>query len=52
MKKVKSKNELLLDMQRIAEEIENKKKEIRILLKVIDGLEKEYYDIAEQIQKN
>ncbi len=52
MEKVKSKNELLQDMQRIAEDVENKKKEIDILLKVIDSLEKEYYEIAEQIQKN
>jgi hypothetical protein len=52
MEKIKSKSELLQDMQRIAKDVENKKKEIEVLLKVIDNLEKEYYEIAEQIQKN
>jgi len=59
METVKSKSELIKDMQAIAVDVEAKKQEIELLSKVIDNLfaniielEKKYYEIAEQIQKN
>lgn len=52
METTKNKAELLKDMQNIATEVSKKKEEVELLLKVIDNLEKEYYSIAEQIQKN
>lgn len=52
MEATKNKSELLKEMQSIAEEVEKRKQEVEILLRIIDGLEKEYFIIAEQIQKN
>lgn len=52
MEKVKSKSDLLREMQAIALDIEERKKEAELILSVIDSLEKKYYDLAEQIIKN
>lgn len=51
-KKEKSKYELLKEMQIIAEDIENYKKEVEKLLLIIDNLEIKYYQIADQIKNN
>lgn len=48
----KSKNELLKDLQIIAEDIERYKEEVEKLLTVIDSLEIKYYQIVDQIKKN
>lgn len=39
-------------MQIIAEEVQNKKEEIELLLNVIENLEKDYLKLAEEISKN
>lgn len=48
----KSKSDLIKEMQIIAEEIQNKKEEVEIILKVIEELQKQYFDIAEKIKNN
>jgi hypothetical protein len=48
----KSKNELLKDLQIIAEDIEKYKEEVEKLLIIIDSLEIKYYEIVDQIKKN
>ena len=48
----KSKNELLKDLQFIAEDIEKYKEEVEKLLIIIDSLEIKYYQIVDQIKKN
>ena len=45
----KSKNELLKEMQKISEDIEKYKEEIKPILLVIDKLEQDYYELAEKI---
>lgn len=52
MEIIKNKSELLKEMQLIADDINQKKSEVESLLRVIESLEKQYYEIAEQIQKN
>lgn len=48
----KSKSDLIKEMQIIAEEIQNKKEEVEVILKVIEELQNQYFDIAEQIKNN
>lgn len=48
----KTKSELLKELQLIAEDIERYKNEIEKLLSVIDSLEIQYYNIADQIKQN
>lgn len=48
----KSKNELLKDLQIIAEDIEKYKEEVEKLLVIIDSLEIKYYEIVDKIKKN
>jgi hypothetical protein len=48
----KSKNELLKDLQIIAEDIEKYKEEVEKLLIIIDSLEIKYYETIDQIKKN
>ena len=48
----RSKNELIKDMQNIAEEIERKKDEVELIIKVIEKLELQYFNIAEEVKKN
>lgn len=43
---------MLREMQAIAIDIEQRKKEAELILSVIDSLEKQYYELAEQITKN
>lgn len=50
IKAVKTKSDLLKEMQMIAEEIEKRKEEVELLLKVIEGLEANYFTIAEKIK--
>jgi len=50
IKAVKTKSDLLKEMQMIAEEIEKRKEEVELLLKVIEGLEANYFAIAEKIK--
>ncbi len=50
--KNKTKNELLSEMQTVFDQIINYEKEVLSLLAVIDQLEKQYYEIGEQITKN
>lgn len=52
METIKNKSELLKEMQLIADDVNQKKSEVESLLRVIENLEKQYYEIAEQIQKN
>ncbi len=52
MEKIKSKSDMLREMQAIAIDIEQRKKEAELILSVIDSLEKQYYELAEQITKN
>ncbi len=52
METTKNKSELLKQMQEISDDVEKKKLEVELLLKVIDNLEKQYYEIANLIQKN
>ncbi len=60
---MKSKSDIIKEMQVIAEEVQKKKEEIEILLKetqdeielifkVIEGLEQKYLKLAEEITKN
>jgi len=48
----KTKSDLIKDMQNIAEEIERKKEEVELLLTIIENLEKQYFDIAEEVKLN
>ena len=48
----KSKYDLLREMQNIAEDIEKYKGEVEKLLAIIDELEMNYYNLAEQIKKD
>lgn len=48
----KTKNDLIKEMQNIAEEVEKKKEEVELILKVIEELEIKYFAIAEEIKKN
>lgn len=48
--KRKSNNELLRELQNIAEEHKKIKDEIEVLLNVLDGLEKKHDDIVNQIK--
>jgi hypothetical protein len=48
----KSKNELLKDLQIIAEDIEKYKEEVEKLLIIIDSLEIKYYETIDKIKKN
>lgn len=50
IKAVKTKSDLLKEMQIIAEEIEKRKEEVELLLKIIEGLEANYFAIAEKIK--
>lgn len=46
METTKTKKEIIIELQKIAEEVEKYKKEVETLLNIIDGLEKQYYDLA------
>lgn len=48
----KTKSELLLELQIIAEDIEKYKIEVEKLLTIIDSLEIKYYEIVDKIKKN
>ena len=50
--KIKTKSEMLLEMQQLADDIGSKKTEIELLLTILDVLEKKYFDLAELITKN
>jgi hypothetical protein len=50
--KEKSKSELLVELQMIAEDIEKYKFEVEKLLQIIDSLEIKYYEIVDKIKKN
>lgn len=52
MEKVKTKKELLHEMQNVADEIALKKEEVFLILNVIDELEAKYHALAEQIKNN
>ncbi len=45
------KNKIIKQMQDISDEIVLKQKEIEILLLYIESLQKEYYDLADQMTK-
>jgi uncharacterized protein YoxC len=48
----KTKNDLIKEMQFIAEDINKKKEEIEVILKVLEELEKKYFELAEEIKNN
>lgn len=48
----KSKSDIIKEMQVIAEDVQKKKDEIELLLKVIENLEQNYLKLAEEITKN
>jgi len=47
-----SKIELLKELQNISEEVQRRKEEIELILKVIEELEKKYFELVEEIKKN
>ncbi len=49
---MKSKSDIIKEMQVIAEDVQKKKEEIELLLKVIENLEQNYLKLAEEITKN
>ncbi len=49
---MKTKSELLKEMQLIAEEVQKTKDEIETLLQLIEKLELDYFKLAEEISKN
>lgn len=51
-KEQKSKSELLVELQLIAEDIEKYKFEVEKLLQIIDSLEIKYYEIVDKIKQN
>lgn len=51
METVKSKTELIREMQNIAEDVEKRKQEVELLLQIIEDLESKYFLIAEEIKK-
>ena len=48
---IKTNNELLKEMQRISEEVSKKKQEVELLVNIIEQLQKDYFDIADEINK-
>jgi uncharacterized protein YoxC len=44
--------DLLIKIQQISEDIQNKKEEVETLLQVIESLEIDYFKMVEQIKKN
>lgn len=52
MENIKTKNEILREMQIIADDILKKKEEVEIQLKIIEELELKYFLLAEDIKKN
>lgn len=48
----KTKNEILKEMQIIAEDVEKYKLEIEKMLNLIDDLEIKYYELADKIKQN
>lgn len=51
-KQIKSKYDLLKEMQIISEDIEKYKLEVEKLLIIIDNLEIKYFELAEEIKKD
>ena len=52
MEKIKTKNEILREMQIIADDVLKKKEEVELQLKLIEELELKYFLLAEEIKKN
>lgn len=52
METKKTNTELLKEAQNIAEEMDKKKSEVELLLKIIDDLEIKYYNVVDEVKKN
>lgn len=48
----KTNTQILKEIQDIVDSIELNKKEVELLLDVIDSLEKKYYDLVEMVKQN
>lgn len=48
----KSNTQLLKEAQDVVDNINKHKEEVETLLNIIDSLEKQYYDLTEEIKKN
>ena len=50
METKKTNTELLKDAQNIADDLNKKKEEVELLLKIIDDLELQYYNVVDEIK--